>query len=264
MFYHIDGYYNGNYIIEHDIADVVDIRQLYIIPLHLLRLPRPFGTYILLIMDSDFNKIINKCIFPVLPKHNANRFSMADADESNPLTTDVLDENYPVVAIIIRTEANKDILTFLYRHKGTQMIALYPVGQLFDSKYSTFIYKLPNRRIKCYKTYDEYLKAINKNKAAREITQKIIETSKEELHDTIPTFSFTSPKFKILAIKKPTHKVSAKVGDVMYATIPCIIDKIPSSDRCWADIYVNGVKEKRLLLSNFQKLFTENFLVETL
>lgn len=68
----------------------------------------------------------------------------------------------------------------------------------------------------------------------------------------------------MVAIKKPTQKIKAKVGDIIHAELPIITGDgwRYKYDHTSVNMYVNNQFQKTLLLKYLQKIFLENYVVE--
>lgn len=235
-------------VITHNIDNIVDINNLYFLHYDY--------------SNSYYNRTILYITKDVFDKHIKNNIIWPTEDQRYRHT------KY-IGATIIRTKNNEDILSYCFDDNVN--IIIIPVKNIIDYNHSTC--NIPNRNIKCFETYDEYIKNANKKIDAIKNKNKAEYANEKKLAKTIPTFSLTSPKFKIINIIKPTNKTSAKVGDIIYGELPVIkktsnntgyqtLLKGIGTRTNYINIYINGVFEKSISPILFQNLFAINLQVE--
>jgi hypothetical protein len=252
MYYHIDKL--G--IITHDIPEEYIINSNDI-DVSRERIINGYYEYIYYISKNEFNRLKEHCLYPLIPSNSQVYLPRADRSAF----IDV--ENTYSVALIIRNYCADDILTFAYPHRDKNMIVLYPVGHLFCDERAETSY-FPNRKIKCFTTYEEFRRAEEKNTTNRDKNYQKGKDARALLHEISPSFSLASPKYKVVAVKKPTQKIKAKVGDIIHAELPIITEDgwRYKYDHTSVNMYVNNQFKKTLLLKYLQMIFLENYVVE--
>ena len=215
----------------------------------------------LYVTDECFNNIIkDKLIYPTEiggPRYSSGRY---------------------FGAIIVRNEANHDVLTYVTQHefgetgklKGYYILTPMEYFRNGGQDYSTG--SIPKRKIKCFFTEEEYntdkkeKKAKSDNKWNKELEDK------KALYEKVPEVIMATPKFKIVNIIKETDKLPAKVGDIIHATMNVItidetgrarINMQGSSSACtnWFKGYINDEYIKLISPLDFEKLFFNNYQV---
>lgn len=236
-------------VITHNIDKIVDINNLYFLHYDY--------------SNSYYNRTILYIAKDVFDKHIKNNIIWPTEDQWYGKT------KY-IGAAIIKTKNNEDILSYCFDDNVN--IIIIPVKNIINYNHY-IIHNMPNRNIKCFETYDEYIKNENKKIDAKKNKNKAEYANEKKLAKTIPTFSLTSPKFKIINIIKPTNKTSAKVGDIIYGELPVIkktsnntgyqtLLKGIGTRTNYINIYINGVFEKSISPILFQNLFAINLQVE--
>ena len=195
--------------------------------------------------------------------------------------TEIYKETGYLGAIIFRVtydEKTWDILCWLNEktYKDKKYINLYPCNYInHNTGYYSHgqMYELPNRAVKVFLTKEEWeadkkKKTSESYKKLKEIREKI-----DEVTAGAPTFSFATPKFKILNVVQKTDWVKdAKVGDIIHGETPIIkTNKNGKAVGClhggmsysnYVDVYLNGKKVRSISPLTFQDLFLNNYKVE--
>ena len=211
------------------------------------------------ISEEQYNRIAHKIIWP----------------------TEIYTETGYLGAIIFRVkydEKNWDILCWLNEktYNDKKYINLYPCNYIkHDVGYNSYyeMHELPNRAVKIFFTKEEW--KADKIKKSHESKKKLKESweKRYEVTASAPTFSFTTPKFKIINIVQKTDWVKdAKVGDIIHGETPIIsTDKNGKAVGClhggmsysnYVDVYLNEKKVRSISPITFQELFLNNYKVE--
>ena len=222
------------------------------------------GSYIihryLYIKEDQFKKISNNIIWP------SEKCSITK-------NTDYLG------AIIYRINYNEkdwDILCWLRQPRSSDKIELIPCNYIDDGKQYSRYYsmdELPNRKVKIFFTRKEWEDDQNQKQIERIAKCKESNDKRKEVTAGAPTFSFTTPKFKITNIVKKTDWIKdAKEGDIIYGELPiiktdnngiakgCLYGGMSNSN--YIKVYLNDVHIRTISPITFQDLFLNNYKVE--
>lgn len=204
--------------------------------------------------EEIFNNVIsNKLIFP-------------------SVDISIYDGQY-IGAIIVRCERG-DILTYITRTSDNRIYLTPAISFEINQKYPYYNTTniLPKRNVKIFLTKEAYKDYEDKkSKKWYENNKTNIENYKR-VEKVAPTFSFRTPKFKVIEVaKKTAYLPNIKVGDIMYGEIPVIKETDNRKFGAlhgigtltnWVTLYINDVKVNTISPKTFPSLFFNNIIVE--